>query len=78
MIQFIAIILQVVIAFQCLKTCNNLWLQPLADNTSIYFIRTDAFDCLDDEFLIAKVNVYRFSLPALRLIHDYLSHRVIN
>ena len=30
-----------------------------------------AFDCLDHELLIAC----GFSLPALRLIHDYLSHR---
>ena len=34
-----------------------------------------AFDCLDHGLLIAKVNASRFSLPALRLIHDYLSHR---
>ena len=34
-----------------------------------------AFDCLDYELLIAKLNAYGFSLPALRLIHDYLSRR---
>ena len=34
-----------------------------------------AFDCLDHELLIAKLNAYGFSPPALRLIHDYLSHR---
>ena len=34
-----------------------------------------AFDCLDHELLIAKLNAYGFSLPSLRLIHDYLSHR---
>ena len=34
-----------------------------------------AFNCLDHELLIAKLNVYGFSLPALRLIHYYLSHR---
>ena len=34
-----------------------------------------AFDCLDHELLIAKLNAYGFSLPALTLIHDYLSHR---
>ena len=34
-----------------------------------------AFDCLDHELLIAKLNVYEFSLPALRLIHDYLPYR---
>ena len=33
------------------------------------------FDCLDHELLIAKLNSYGFSLTALRLIHDYLSHR---
>ena len=34
-----------------------------------------AFDCLDHELLIAKLNFYGFSLPALRLINDYLSNR---
>ena len=34
-----------------------------------------AFDCLDYELLIAKLNAYRLSLHVLRLIHDYLSHR---
>ena len=33
------------------------------------------FDCLDDKLLIAKLNAYGFSLPALMLIHDYLSNR---
>ena len=28
-----------------------------------------------NELLIAKLNAYGFSLPALRLIHDYLSRR---
>ena len=34
-----------------------------------------AFDYLDHELLIAKLNAYGFSLPALRLINDYLSNR---
>ena len=34
-----------------------------------------AFDCLNHELLIAKLNAYGFSLPALRLINDYLSNR---
>ena len=34
-----------------------------------------AFDCLNHDFLIAKLNAYGFSLPALKLIHDYLSNR---
>ena len=33
-----------------------------------------AFDCLDHKLLIAKLNAYRFSLPALKLVHDYLSN----
>ena len=36
---------------------------------------TKAFNCLDPELLIAKLNVYGFSLPTLKLIHDYLSNR---
>ena len=32
-------------------------------------------DCLDHDLLVAKLNAYGFSLPALRLIHDYLSQR---
>ena len=34
-----------------------------------------AFDCLDDELLIAKLDTYVFSLPALKLVHDNLSNR---
>ena len=35
----------------------------------------EAFDCLDHELLIAKLNAYGFSLTALKLVHDYLSNR---
>ena len=34
-----------------------------------------AFDCLDHELLVAKLNAYGFSLPALKLVQDYLSNR---
>ena len=34
-----------------------------------------AFDCFDHELLTVKLNDYGFNLPALRLIHDYLSNR---
>ena len=33
------------------------------------------FDCLNHELLIAKLNAYGFTLPALKLIHNYLSNR---
>ena len=32
------------------------------------------FDCFNHEFT-AKLNAYGFTLPALRLIHDFLSNR---
>ena len=34
-----------------------------------------AFDYLNHELLIAKLNAYGFTLPALKLIHNYLSNR---
>ena len=34
-----------------------------------------AFDCLEHELLIAKLNAYGFSLTALTLVHNYLSNR---
>ena len=33
------------------------------------------FDCLSHELIIAKLNAHGFSLPAIKLIHDYLSNR---
>ena len=33
------------------------------------------FDCLSHGLIIAKLNSYGFSLPVLRLLHDYLSNR---
>ena len=50
----------------CLKNGND---RPLLTDLS------KAFDCLDHELLIAKLNAYGFSLPALKLVHDYLSNR---
>ena len=34
-----------------------------------------AFECLDHELLISKLNANGFSLTVLKLIHDYLSNR---
>ena len=36
-----------------------------------YYLK--AFYCLNHELLIAKLNAYWFTLPALKLVHDYLS-----
>ena len=33
------------------------------------------FDCLSHELLIAKLNAYRFSIAALRLVQNYLPNR---
>ena len=34
-----------------------------------------AFGCLNHELLVAKLNVYWFTLPTLKLVYDYLSDR---
>ena len=34
-----------------------------------------AFDCLNHELLIVTLNACGFSLPTLKLIHDYLSNK---
>ena len=34
-----------------------------------------AFDYLDRKLLTYKLNIYTLNIPALRLIHDYLSNR---
>ena len=34
-----------------------------------------AFDCLDHELRTYKLNAYILNIPALCLIHDYLSNR---
>ena len=36
---------------------------------------TKAFDCLNHDLWIAKLNEYGFSLPAIRLTHNYLLNR---
>ena len=34
-----------------------------------------AFDCFSRDLLLAKLNAYEFSLPALRLVQSYLLNR---
>ena len=49
------------------------------DNKKIFgALLTDlskAFDCICHELLIAKLNAYGLSLPALKLVHNYLQNR---
>ena len=51
------------------------------DNGEIFgYLLTDlskAFDCLDHELSIAKLNGYGFSLPALKSIRDYPNRKQI-
>ena len=43
--------------------------------TPVNILPTLSFDCLNHELLIAKLNMYGFTLPALKLVHDYLEDR---
>ena len=59
----------------CLLSLSEKWNNCVDKDKSFEALLTDlskAFDCLDHELLTAKLNAYGFSLPALRLIHDYL------
>ena len=63
---------------QCLLKMLEKWKRSVDGDKVFGALLTDlskAFDCLDHELLIAKLNAYGFSLPALRLINDYLSNR---
>ena len=54
------------------------WKGAVGDKKVFGALLTDlskAFDCLSHELTIAKLSAYGFSLPALKLIHDYLSNR---
>ena len=62
----------------CLLNLLEKWKRSVDKGKSFGTLLTDlskTFDCLDYELLAAKLNAYGFNLPALRLIHDYLSNR---
>ena len=62
----------------CLLNLLEKWKNSVDKGKSFGALLTDlskAYDCLDHELLTAKLNSYGFALPALRLIHDYLSNR---
>ena len=63
---------------QCLLTLLEKWKNAVDKSKMFGVLLTDLFkasDCLNHELLIAKLNAYGFILPALKLIHDYLSNR---
>ena len=63
---------------QCLLAMLEKWKRSVDSGKAFGALLTDlstVFDRLDHKLLIAKLNASRFSLHALRLIHDYLSHR---
>ena len=62
----------------CLLNLLEKWKNSVDKGKSFGALLTDlskAFDCLNHELLTVKLNAYGFTLPALRLIHDYLSNR---
>ena len=63
---------------QCLLKMLEKWKRSANGGKVFGALLTDlskVFDSLDHELLIAKLNAYGFSLPALRPINDYSSNR---
>ena len=63
---------------QCLLALLEKW-EVAVDKGKVFgTLLTDlskTFDCLNHELLIVKLKVHGFTLPALKLVHDYLSDR---
>ena len=62
----------------CLLVMLETWKRSIDKSKVFGALLTDlskVFDCLDHQLLTVKLNTYCFSLPALRLINDYLSNR---
>ena len=62
---------------QCLNVMIERWKKAL-DEKNVRTVLTDlskAFDCLNHELLIAKLEAYGFETEALSFIYDYLSKR---
>ena len=63
---------------QCLLAVLEKWKRSVDSSQMFGALLTDlskAFDCLDHELLIAKLNAYGFSLTALKVVHNYLPNR---
>ena len=62
----------------CLLNSLEKWKNSVGKGKPFGALLTDltkAFDSLDHELLTAKLDAYGFSLPGVRLIHDYLSNK---
>ena len=65
---------------QCLSAMLEKWKRSVYSGKAFGALLTAllTLDCLDHELLIAKLNAYGFSQSAVRVIHDFLSHRKQN
>ena len=62
----------------CLLAMLEKWKLAVDNKRNFGALLTDlskAFDCLPHDLLLAKLNAYGFSLPALRIVQSYLSNR---
>ena len=62
----------------CLLLMIDKWKKEVDNNKIFGAVLTDlskAFDCICHDLLIVKLNAYGLSLPALKLIKDYLQNR---
>ena len=62
----------------CLLNLLEIWKNSVDKDKVFGALVTDissAFDCFNYELRTAKCSAYGFTLPVLRLIHDYLSKR---
>ena len=65
-------------AQHCLLAMLEKWKLAVDNKGNFGALLTDlskAFDCLPHDLLLAKLNAYGFSLPALRLVQSYVSNR---
>ena len=65
-------------AQHCLLLMIDKWKKAVRNNKFFGVILTDlskAFDCTCHDLLVAKLHVYELSLPALKMIQDYLLDR---
>ena len=61
---------------QCLLALLEKWKRAVDSGQIFGALFTDLSDhCLDHELMITKLMAYGFSLPGLKLVHDYLSNR---